>query len=444
MLYRLIRKLFKIAIAIFFKKIVVSGKNNIPASGPVIIVSNHPNTFLDPLLVATVMKRRIGFVANASIYSVKLLTPIFDYFHVLPVYRQKDVSPGETPDNSKAFAKCHAYLLKGKTLLIFPEGSSYHELKLREIKTGSARIALSFEDLSNFESGLKILPVTLDYSDSLQFQSMISIIINPAISVADYANTFIYNEEKCVDELTEDIRLSLARNIPQTTGKAQEEYLIQAHKFYTTYAEPAADLYINPKRSLALRSQLSKALKHISTSNEQLYSDIQKEIFNYFEEIRYQKLTAGFFTEEFQHKNKFLVLSGYLFSFLIMIPFYFVGLITNYLPYILPAKIFKALKMEIEYKSSVQLVIGIFTFPLFYFLNIYLFRSFISNDPYFTILFLIAMPITGYFAMYYWTELKRFSRVVQFYFFLKKEKNREILVMRDEILKKIVEARSKL
>ena len=444
MLYRLIRKLFKIAIAIFFKKIVVSGKKNIPVSGPVIVVSNHPNTFLDPLLVATVMKCRIGFVANASIYSVKFLTPIFDYFHVLPIYRQKDVAAGETPDNSKAFAKCHAYLSQGKTLLIFPEGSSYHELKLREIKTGTARIALSFENLSDFGAELKILPVTLDYSDSLQFQSMISIIINRAISVDEYVGKFYANENDCVEELTEEIRKSLARNIPQTTGKAQEEYLIKAHKFYTTYAEPEADLHINPKHSLELRSQLSKALKHISTSNEELYSGLQKGIFNYFEEIRSQKLTSGFFTEEFQSKNRFLVISGYILSFLIMIPIYFVGLITNYLPYILPAKIFKVLKMEIEYKSSVQLVLGIFTFPLFYFLNIYFFRSYISTESFHTLLMLVVMPLCGYFAMYYWTELKRFFRVVRFYFFMEKEKNKEILILRDEILKKIEEARSNL
>ncbi len=69
-----------------------------------------------------------------------------------------------------AFSKCHDYLEQRGTLLIFPEGTSYYELKLREIKTGTARIALSYEELKGFEGNLKIIPIALDYSDSIQFQ----------------------------------------------------------------------------------------------------------------------------------------------------------------------------------------------------------------------------------------------------------------------------------
>ena len=85
---------------------------------------------MDPLIVASITNTRIGFVGNAGIFSNKALASVLRYFHVIPVYRRKDVLSGEKPDNNAAFYKCHQYL---------SEGDSYYELKLREIKTGSTR-----------------------------------------------------------------------------------------------------------------------------------------------------------------------------------------------------------------------------------------------------------------------------------------------------------------
>ena len=127
---------------------------------------------MDPLLVASLAEQRIGFVANAGLFTNRLLRPFLRYFHAIPIYRKKDVAPGEKRDNAEAFSKCHEYLATGGTFLIFPEGSSLYELNLREIKTGTARIALSYEASKGFAGGLRILPVALDYSDAIQFRSM--------------------------------------------------------------------------------------------------------------------------------------------------------------------------------------------------------------------------------------------------------------------------------
>jgi len=218
-IYKFLIQIIKAALFFFFKKIVVTGKKHIPANGPLIIVANHPNTFMDPLLIAAITDQRIGFVANASIFLNQFITKIFTYFHVIPIFRKKDVEPGEKPDNRQAFSKCHEYLNQNGTLLIFPEGTSYYELKLREIKTGTARIALSFEELKGFQNNLKIVPIALDYSDSIQFRSVVAITVRPPISVHKYKLAYEKNEFDAVSLLTEDIRRELADLIPQTTDK---------------------------------------------------------------------------------------------------------------------------------------------------------------------------------------------------------------------------------
>ena len=48
----------------------------------------------------------------------------------------------------------------------------------------------------------------------------------------------------CIRDRTTDIRKALARKLPWTTGKEQEDLLIKAHAFYTTcllYTSDAAD-----------------------------------------------------------------------------------------------------------------------------------------------------------------------------------------------------------
>lgn len=444
MIYFLIKKLVKLSISIFFKKIVVTGKEHIPSTGPLIIVSNHPNTFMDALVIAVLAKQRIGFVGNASIFANKIAARVFRYFQVIPIYRKKDIPAGEKPDNNSSFKACHAYLEGEGTFLIFPEGSSYYELKLREIKTGTARIALSYEALKDFNGKLQILPMALDYSDSIQFRSMLSVTINPPMTLESYQAAYEQDEFKTALELTEDIRKELAAHIPQTSGKEQEAFLVKSHAFYTTFHDAEADLHDDAKRSLTLRKQLSQALQFLRKHHADLYQDTQTKVFAFFEGLKEEGLTPGFFTENFRQKPKAIVCLGYALTFLLLFPIYLLGLVTNYLPYILPSTIFKALNIDIEYKAPVQMSVGVITFPLFYLLELWLFRSYISDDIGHSMLFLIALPLSGYIAMYFYTEAKRFMRVLHFYFFMKAEKKTALLALRDGILENIETARNEL
>ena len=216
MIYHAVKGILKVALAVFFKKITVTGIENIPGKGPMILVANHPNTFMDPIIIASITDQRLGFVANAGIFTNKIFNSVFRYFHVIPIFRKKDVASGEKPDNTEAFSKCHDYLNEGRTFLIFPEGSSYYELKLREIKTGTSRIALSFDQLKNFESNLKIVPVALDYSDSIQFRSVVSVTVHPALEMDDYRADYKMDPVQGVKSLTDDIRKALAESIRWT------------------------------------------------------------------------------------------------------------------------------------------------------------------------------------------------------------------------------------
>lgn len=440
MLYAFIKVLVRISTAVFFKRIAVAGRERMPGHGPAIIVANHPNTLMDPLLVALLARQRIGFVANAGLFRNSLLIAFFRYFHVIPIYRKKDVAPGETPDNTQAFAECHAYLAQGGTFLIFPEGSSHYEINLREIKTGTARIALSYAGPGD----LQIIPVALDYSDPIQFRSMVRITLGKPIMVSAFTDAHQLNEAEAVEALTAEIRKALARKLPWTTGKDQEELLIKAHTFYTAYAAPEADLHQDPKLSLAVRKQLADALHHLRTTRPELYAHTAAQLLAFFEALRADRITPGFLTEAYRRKSFALICLGYLTELALLAPVYLFGLLTNYVPYILPSFVFKAMRLDIEYKAPVQMVVGLICFPLFYGVEVWAFHHFIDPSAWTALLFLLALPIAGYATMWYWTELQRFARVLRFQFAVPKERKDEMLRDRDAILQAMMEARKSL
>ncbi len=443
MIYKFLKQIIKASIFFFFRKIVVTGKEHIPATGPLIIVANHPNTFMDPLLVAAITDQRVGFVANASIFVNKFLSRIFNYFHVIPIFRKNDVQPGEKPDNRKAFVKCHEYLDQLGTLLIFPEGTSYYELKLREIKTGTARIALSYEELKNFEGDLKIVAIALDYSDSIQFRSVVSVTVCPAISVHDYKLAYEKNEFGGVKELTEAIRTELADIIPQTSGKQQEDFLVKAHDFYTAFYAPKAELHLNPKHFLELRNQVSKALQFLQKENLELYLDTQTKLLLFFKLLKEEGLRPNVIANAMIQKGGSLVYALSIIKFIFLFPIYLFGLFTNYVPYMLTAKIFTALKLDIEYKAPVQMITGLFTFPLYYALMIYIFRFSLSTGFWYSLILFCMMPIAGYITLYYYAEFRRFVKSLYFEFFMAKNKKEIIVKLRGDILENMEEARIK-
>jgi len=444
MIYHSLKQVIRASLFFFFKRILVSGRQHIPDKGPLIIVANHPNTLMDPLLIAAITGQRIGFVANAGIFLNKTITKIFNYFHVIPIYRKKDILPGEKPDNRKAFVKCHEYLDQRGSLLIFPEGTSYYELKLREIKTGTARIALSYEDLKNFKGNLKIIPIALDYSDSIQFRSVVSVTICKAIEVEAYQMAYETNEFDTVGQLTEDIRKEFAEIVPQTSGKEQEEFLVNAHHFYTTFYSPKESLRKNPKQSLELRTQVSKALQLLKTKNLDLYLDTQSKLIRFFKIMKEEKIDPALISAKIINKYSMPVIVIQFLAFLLLFPFYLLGMFFNYIPYILPAKIFKAMKLDIEYRAPVQMILGLVCFPIYYGLIIYVFRKFINDTLWQSLILIVIMPLMGYVSMFYYAEVKRFSKLWRYKFLINKRKKLEIDNLKEYILNNIESARKNL
>jgi len=128
--------------------------------GPLLIAANHPNSFLDAIIVGSLFKTPIYSLARGDAFAGKFVTKVLRSFNMLPVYR---VSEGveNLEHNYTTFDACKNLFKENKSVLIFIEGRCINEWHLRPLKKGTARLA--FKAWEN-NIPLKVLPLGINYS----------------------------------------------------------------------------------------------------------------------------------------------------------------------------------------------------------------------------------------------------------------------------------------
>ena len=397
----------------FFRRFQVDGLDKLNRTkDPLILAVNHPNTFMDPLIVATIVRQRVAFIANGSIFN-RFTRPIFSYFHVIPVYRKKDtadstLSPAEL--NKRTFQRCYDYLEAKGTIMIFPEGTSEIERRLREIKTGTARIALGAEAENQFELGIQIVPIGLNYSDPTHFRSEVFINIGAPIQVSDFKESYHPDSFEAVENLTELIQQRLTETVIITEDAEEDSLVLQVEKLYKN--QLFDDLQLNrkvKKHEFGLIKQLITAIRYFETHHPEQLKLLQIRMTNYLDSLKKLRLSDRIFT---QTQRLYGRIGSALLSLLFGFPFYVLGLVTNYIPYILPSKIARLISSDISYRAPIMMTVGIVFFPIFYGVEIYLAHLLLKNN-WLTLVFAVSLPFLGYFVLWYWDRLARLSQLWQ-------------------------------
>ena len=122
-MHRILNILIDLVVNTFFRRIDVTGLENVPATGPLIIAGNHPNALMDGfLLISKCGRWPIHFIANSKLWNYPLLGSLLDALGAVPVHRREE-HEGDV-DNKDAFERLYEVIESGNCMGVFPEGDA--------------------------------------------------------------------------------------------------------------------------------------------------------------------------------------------------------------------------------------------------------------------------------------------------------------------------------
>lgn len=164
LLYQLVRFFCKLFLYLFFR-VKITGQENIPKQGAVILASNHIHIF-DPICLAVSSRRNISFMAKKELFKNKLFSKLLKKLGTFPVNRGgKDGS---------AIKQSLKILHHSGVLGIFPEGTRSKTGKLQEGHPGVGLFGLKTDAV--------VIPVAI--VSSYKWFSAVHIIIGKPVDLS--------------------------------------------------------------------------------------------------------------------------------------------------------------------------------------------------------------------------------------------------------------------
>lgn len=159
MIYQLLKPMARLFLKIACRNIKINKPLLLQHQGPLLLACNHPNSFLDGLVLAILFDKPVHSLARGDAFNRKWHAKLLRLLNIHPVYREKE-GKELVPLNYKTFAICKEIFKQNGIVLIFSEALCVNEWKLRPLRKGTARMAF---DNWNDNIPLAVLPVGLNY-----------------------------------------------------------------------------------------------------------------------------------------------------------------------------------------------------------------------------------------------------------------------------------------
>lgn len=210
-----------------FSDLDVEGRENMPKSGPMIIVSNHLGN-LDPPIVASLAPAPPAFLAKKELFTFPLNLFMLPY-GAHPVDRSKA--------DMEALGWARGQLGDGRPVLLFPEGTRSRGRGLLKAKSGAALLAV--------ETGVPVVPIGLAGTERLQ--SLLKLLKPTADIDVKIGRSFIVKPEhrsrdrRLMLGVTNEIMDRIARLLPERYRGAYSELANLPYEFTEDAARPAVE-----------------------------------------------------------------------------------------------------------------------------------------------------------------------------------------------------------
>jgi len=343
MLYQIVKPLARWILGLNFKKIYLTGIEQLPADGPVIIAANHPTAFIEPCVLASFQKRPLHFLVRGDFFRKKIFSYLLRVLHMIPIYRMKDGGYKNIKNNFSSFERCFEALKEGKVLMILAEGFCVHEKRLRPIRKGTARIAFGAYEKTGI-TNIPIVPVGVNYTNSDAYRSDLMIHFGKPLSLSDYIEDYEIDKPEGIRKLTQAIEDALKKGVIHINNKENDQAVEQLFSVWRSeYINDSEDFVRNDESRIVAELHLAKTFSELEDPKK---SAIQELLQSYKTELKQAGLKKDNFSNVPPKFAGLFTIIGFP-IFLLSVVFFFIPLAVAHLVGSLPG-------ISIEFRHPVR------------------------------------------------------------------------------------------
>jgi 1-acyl-sn-glycerol-3-phosphate acyltransferase len=381
---------------VFYRKVIVLGRENINPDHHLIFAPNHQNALMDALAVLFTNKGQNIFLARADIFKRKTIAAILYFFKILPVYRIRD-GFRSLLGNDEIFLKTIDVLKNKNGLVILPEGDHAGFRRLRQLKKGICRVAFQSDEATGFSLKIKIIPVGLEFSNYSRYRQVLTVVYGKPIEVSEFFELYKVSPEKALNELR--TRLSNEMKLNMVHIESEEDYEAIDELRSMINGRFSDDIRF-PK--LFRDRKLINKMNLLKTSNPSIY----KRICSLSLQIKKKAkdLNTDYrLLEKRKHPIGWLVAG--LLGILITFPLFIYGNIFNLTFLEIPNLQIRKIR-DPQFHSSIKYAISLIL--AFVFLPVYMILSLIIFSSWWLgLLIFFTLPLSGLFAWNYFLQFRR-------------------------------------
>lgn len=357
------RRFLSLIVRIFFRRVVITGIQHVPASGPVLLVLNHPNSLVDPLLLLALAPRRVVFLAKEPLFRIPIIGMITRAMGSIPIYRRMDGA--DTSQNRRTFEKVWQALARGGAIALFPEGTSHSDPRMRPFKTGTARMALGAASM-NPGSRVQVVPGGLYYTSKVRFRSSALLCFGEPVTIAcEPLGADGEPEPESVRRLTAQLQDALSSVTIQADEEEALKLVTRAERIFSSAEGPGTqdrDL----KRQFVIRQRFLRGYSQLRMRMPERIAQVEGMLARYDAELT----TAGMAPENLLESRLTLGMvvqnaSLAVGTLVMLAPLALAGIAVNIVPYqFLVPVVTRVANVQRDVAATAKIFASIAAFPL--------------------------------------------------------------------------------
>lgn len=164
MFYYFSRFLVRLALPIYLEKLCVANFDKLPKGAPLLLASNHPDSFFDAVVIGSVLEQPIHTLTRGDVFRKKVAAFWLRQINLIPVFRSSE-GRQYVKNHDVTAQESHDALKQGDAVVVFSEGICVNEWRLRPLGKGTARMAYQIWYGDDALKSMKVIPTGLNYEN---------------------------------------------------------------------------------------------------------------------------------------------------------------------------------------------------------------------------------------------------------------------------------------